>query len=450
MASGPVICSWERRVDVPEHFLCSCFFRERAVHLDGDLSFCELGKNTQSGLACTGGTRAFHTSLAMHRKVRKATALYTAATVFFAWALFKVGRPSPSCGPAILTQLRRSRWTPQPASIVTRKLTFLTADLHDGPRVDLPSMLNAMGHRVILAGHKLNRTSYPEVFAHPLTEQVHRLAPFLQGFVDPNDDASESNVHSLVDFYEADTQFQSVDAFICSFPASFCEAWVPFNKTLIWWPVHRYAMGRCGLPRWTKLNEHLHASVARGDVIAAGSVYDAEYIRYFTGIRATLLPTSALWYASDVVFKPTRPEILVGPLQRQNFEHLGAMNADGRYTYAPVKALYKRFTLQDIASHRAVVLMPYAVLSYGMTELYAMGVPLLVPDLDFLMELGTMIDTKLTEPSILWAWCTYSRAPPSKSSSAQSRVFGPRCGGILVAICRLLSMAPYHHLFELG
>ena len=32
-----------------------------------------------------------------------------------------------------------------------------------------------------------------------------------------------------------------------------------------------------------------------------------------------------------------------------------------------------------------------------MTDLYAMGVPLLVPDVDFLMRLGTMVDTKLTD-----------------------------------------------------
>ena len=37
---------------------------------------------------------------------------------------------------------------------LTKSLTFWTSDLHDGTRIDIPSALVSMGHKVILAGNK--------------------------------------------------------------------------------------------------------------------------------------------------------------------------------------------------------------------------------------------------------------------------------------------------------
>lgn len=55
--------------------------------------------------------------------------------------------------------------------------------------------------------------------------------------------------------------------------------------------------------------------VSRGDVVAARSVYDADYVRYFTGTTARLFPINALWYTKGVVYNPTSHEILVGCLR---------------------------------------------------------------------------------------------------------------------------------------
>jgi hypothetical protein len=54
-------------------------------------------------------------------------------------------------------------------------------------------------------------------------------------------------------------------------------------------------------------NDNMRKSVARGDVVAAGSVDDAEYIRYLTCISARVLPTSALWYTNSVVHNAISP-----------------------------------------------------------------------------------------------------------------------------------------------
>jgi len=46
----------------------------------------------------------------------------------------------------------------------TNSLTFWTADIHDGTRIDLPTALASMGHKVIVAGIKRWATPYPFVW----------------------------------------------------------------------------------------------------------------------------------------------------------------------------------------------------------------------------------------------------------------------------------------------
>ena len=96
-----------------------------------------------------------------------------------------------------------------------------------------------------------------------------------------------------------------------------------------------------------------------------------EYLFYYTGMRPKVLTSSSIWYAGRgaVPYKPSRPEILLGPLRSAALEpaELTAA-AGGRYSFIGVQRLYKHFTLEQVASHRAVVLLPYAVMSYGITE----------------------------------------------------------------------------------
>ncbi|CAF4491930.1 unnamed protein product, partial [Rotaria magnacalcarata] len=79
-----------------------------------------------------------------------------------------------------------------------------------------------------------------------------------------------------------------------------------------------------------------------------------------------------------------RTEILVGPLQTHNHPLMidmknAATALNSSFQFASAKILYGHYHLQQIADHRAVVLLPYAVLSYGITELYALGIPMFVP-----------------------------------------------------------------------
>ena len=41
-----------------------------------------------------------------------------------------------------------------------------------------------------------------------------------------------------------------------------------------------------------------------------------------------------------------------------------------RFTFATAKELYGRYTFEDLRNHRAAVVFPYAMFSYGLLELY--------------------------------------------------------------------------------
>jgi len=73
-----------------------------------------------------------------------------------------------------------------------------------------------------------------------------------------------------------------------------------------------------------------------------------------------------------------------------------------RYTFAHVKALYPQYQLQNLADHRAMVILPYSVNAYGLIEAYALGIPLFVPSLDLLMQpkgefAGLLYDRKVSD-----------------------------------------------------
>ena len=186
-------------------------------------------------------------------------------------------------------------------------------------------------------------------------------------------------------YYKDDPTLQSMDAFICSFPLSQCEVFSPSNKTIIFAAAHRYAMRRCTPSLWQSTSDA--KSTSPRHFAAALSQYDAEYINYFTGLQPIHLFSSSKPYVPHKPFKPMRPEILVGPLNSKLKALPLQLYASGMFKFATAHSLYRRFKLSQLLDHRAAVIFPYAVMSYGITELCAMAVPLFVPSQGFTMRL---------------------------------------------------------------
>ena len=305
--------------------------------------------------------------------------------------------PTPTGSPTLTPARSPSAGPPAPR-------VFWTSDLHDGCRCDPATTLTVgLGQEVILGGHKDRRAAHPSCVTGVRWPQ-REYSELIRSHEGHNHYISEGEVRANFEYYKDDPDIARVDAFYCQFPMSYCEAWMPFNKTLIYLAGHRFSLARCNEPQVSRLIKHLLEAEAHGHIVASATTYDAAYINYFTGLRPIVLRWSALFYASWRMFPAPPPasmrsEILVGPLQRDSVlfgAEIGA-GSGGRFSFATARQLYNRFELQNLVAHRAVVLFPYvAHSSFGIVEIYALGIPIFVPSPEFLLQLGIVNDRLMT------------------------------------------------------
>ena len=190
---------------------------------------------------------------------------------------------------------------------------FWTSDLHDGTRCDIATTLVAgLGQTLINGGHKRERSIYAECL-QGVELPSRSLAPLIDTKKSHSDYVSEKDVQLFFEYYKRDPDIARTDAFVCAFPLSFCEAFLPFNRTVIYLAAHRYVLGRCHTEaQWLRLNKHLAEAAKFGNIVAAMGRFDAEYINYYTGLDPIILSTNSFWYASPPFTNYTgeRAEIL--------------------------------------------------------------------------------------------------------------------------------------------
>ena len=293
-----------------------------------------------------------------------------------------------------------------------RSLRIFNGDMHHGTILDVMSMVMARGGTLVYgADADLWHTEWLKQNLSGTLVHAKSSKPLAPMLINANLIRSVhpsymvKHQQDLFHYYKNDTVMQSVDAFICTFPMVLCEAFFAFNKTIIFAAAHRYSMRRCTSKLWEATNKILQRAVKSTNprhYVAALSRYDAEYINYFTGIDAVHLYSSSMPYVPHLPFNPNRMEILIGPLNRGGIPFEKEFAKYKNFTFKTAHQLYGRFNISQLASHRAAVLFPYAVMSYGITELYAMGIPLFVPSIPMTMANGgiypydrTMTGTKL-------------------------------------------------------
>lgn len=276
----------------------------------------------------------------------------------------------------------------------TNVLTFWTSDLHDGCRLDIPSTLNYLGYNTIIAGIKKNQTPYPEaftkkkinVYSGPLPEAV-------MSYKTHSTALTEVMISNSIKFFQSSSLFRQVDAVTCSFPASMCQLWFPFNKTksIVFLPAHRYNLGRCTFESWNLLNKQLNElendrfeSNNEKHTIGAVSRYDLEYLKYYTGLKnALLVPSFSGFYTDVYSYNPEHEEILLVSNGIPSFiQSIKTVNI------VHYREKYKHYSLSEIASHPAIIFIPYSVMSFKFTEFYSLSIPLFVPSPKLMFENG--------------------------------------------------------------
>lgn len=122
--------------------------------------------------------------------------------------------------------------------------------------------------------------------------------------------------------------------------------------------------------------------VPRGSVSAAARI-TAEMLAFQTGIRAPYVPALSLHVAASARYAPTRPEVLffrsglpsapafLRVLRLIALEVPGAPNV--------VQMPHGPLSFADIAKFRAVAMLPHVPHALRLSDVYAMGLPALVP-----------------------------------------------------------------------
>ncbi|CAF4277290.1 unnamed protein product, partial [Rotaria sordida] len=202
-------------------------------------------------------------------------------------------------------------------------------------------------------------------------------------------DYSNEIYSKFYEFYKNQIEMNVVDAFVCFHPVSMCELYMPFNRSIIIISSTRYELSRFEPQQWNKLNENLKKiSQNPKNIIAANNLYDAEYIRYFTGINVTLLPSFCNYTNSD--YNPTREEFLLAPIHLLYFDSLfkkllkNSLNQYQKHKIkiVSIRSIYRNYKYSDLTNHPAIIHIPYQVSIMSLFEQYRMNIPLLAPSLD--------------------------------------------------------------------
>ena len=271
-------------------------------------------------------------------------------------------------------------------------LTFLTPDRHSGCRIDMSSTFSAIGQSVIIVDGKLVHKNHPHVYSMKGITLYDRISPALTNFDFSHGSNPQSIPENMIrdnfEFYKNDKKFTSVDAFMCTFPASLCEVWMPFNKTIVLVPAHRYDLHRCSQAEHDRLNEHLYKLSSMGRlVLGAKSKYDVEYLHYYTGMSALPLYSYSGFYTAGNPYSPTKKPIIMFADKDHRPNLAKDMNENvQKYEIVDAYKLYPRWTFSDLVKHQAVIFIPYAVMTYKITEIYSLSIPMIFPSIKFIRD----------------------------------------------------------------
>ncbi|CAF3644643.1 unnamed protein product [Rotaria sp. Silwood1] len=263
------------------------------------------------------------------------------------------------------------------------KITVWTNDYHISPIRDIKHQLTSLNVRFIdksLSGHCY------------LTNTCAKNLKILN-----SDNGMSTDVKLHKQFYEVyknDSEMNQVNIFMCFHPVAMCEIFMPFNRTLIVIASTRYELARFSKEDWTKLNTNLQiiASDPR-NVIAGNNLYDAEYIRYFTGIKTIVLPSLCAYTKAS--YKPRfQKPFIIANMNAKSFrskfmslltDSFKRMKISVRVRH--IRDIYKvHYQYFQLAQHPGIIYIPYQVSVMSLFEHYRMNIPLFFPSLDLLTE----------------------------------------------------------------
>jgi hypothetical protein len=131
------------------------------------------------------------------------------------------------------------------------------------------------------------------------------------------------------------------------------------------------------------------------------SKYDEEYQHHFTGLRGYKIYAHGTFYAKNIEYNPVNKEILVGPtfglgkVGEQWYQKIRKVGIRKKIVFRKVHEIYSFYELSDLAKHPAIVIFPYAVMSYSIVDFYSANIPIFVPSIWILAQSQNVFDRSI-------------------------------------------------------
>ena len=280
---------------------------------------------------------------------------------------------------------------------VIKSLLFFSPDIHDGTMTDLAVSLTSQGHSIFFFNGKGALPIYTGLRSVTLSEEEYlqlsgtrnksRIV-FASKALCKTSKLFAYNMKSVerlwLTFHNS-TLFRRVDAIICMFYPSECQNYLAFNKTVIFMPAHRFLIKRCLLDDSKSLMKWMFSGK------------NVDYI----------YASTVLMYSPPTTYSPKYNEYLYAPFKRNPFYanfSISIPNAcESDNFHCPVvhirEKIKGKFNYSDINSFKAVIVFPYAVLSYYLADLITAAIPMFVPSPSFIVQNRISYDMKAGDPS---------------------------------------------------
>ena len=114
-------------------------------------------------------------------------------------------------------------------------------------------------------------------------------------------------------------------------------------------------------------------------------------MKYYTGLQPALIPSFSGIYMDISLYEKhmnnRKKEILIFSISDTFIASVKA-GLKPEVSAVHVDDIYKHFVPEDLAKHKAAIMLPHSVMSYMTTELYALGIPLFVPSMKYWKTIG--------------------------------------------------------------
>ena len=322
--------------------------------------------------------------------------------------------------PSVTSHMNSSIPATKTQAPISKSLLFFSPVIHDGTTTDLAVSLTSQNHSIFFYNRKGALPAYTGLRSVTLSEEQYLQLSGTNNksriiFASP-DLCKKSKlfaynmkyVNELWSTFQHNSLFKRVDAIICMFYPSECQNYLVFNKTVIFMPAHRFLIKRCPLDDSKSLMKWMFNQPKAPVIVMAAGKYDAEYINYYSGKNVDYIYASTvLMYSPPTTYSPKYNEYLYAPFKANpfynHFKTLISETCKSSNYHCPVvhirEKIKRKFTYSDINSFKAVVVFPYAVLSYYLADLITAAIPMFVPSPSFIVQNKISYDMKARDPS---------------------------------------------------